>query len=72
MRVTELNDDEMYELKDRLYTDFYYGKDRLPDLTKRQREAIEKAVYPPDIPNWVMYDLYNRASFVKDDFICNA
>ena len=28
MRVTDLNDDEMYELKDKLYTDFTTIKTR--------------------------------------------
>ena len=72
MKVTQLNDDEMYELKDRLYTDFYYGKGNLPRLTQKQFKAIEMAVYPPDIPNWVMYDLYSNRNFVKDEFACNG
>lgn len=30
MKVEQLSDDEMYELKDKLYTDFYYNQDALP------------------------------------------
>ena len=39
MRVTELNDDEMYELKDTLYTDFYYNQEALPHMIESERGA---------------------------------
>ena len=71
MRVTDLNDDEMYELKDKLYTDFYYNQEALPQMIESERKALEGATYPEDIPNWLMYNLYNGTEFSKDDFWCN-
>ena len=72
MRVTDLNDDEMYELKDKLYTDFYYNQDALPQMIESERKALEGATYPEDIPNWLMYNIFNCTEFAKDDFWCNV
>lgn len=71
MHVTKLNADEMYELKDNLYIDFYYNTDALPNLTKEQQEHIESADYPDDIDDEVMHEIYDGYDFVKDDFSCN-
>ena len=72
MDVTELNEDEMYQLKDTLYCDFYYNPDDLPKLTDEQRSYIESAEFPDDISNKIVYEIYGGTSFVKDDFWCNV
>ena len=71
MNVRQLNEDELYELKDTLYTDFYYNKDALPTMLESERKVIERAGYPSDIPDWIMYKLYDGTDFVEDDFFCN-
>lgn len=72
MHVNELNNDELYQLKDTLYCDFYYNYDGLPDLTNDQRSHIESAELPDDIADEVVYEIYNGVNFVKDDFWCNV
>lgn len=71
MRVTELNDDEMYELKDTLYTDFYYNQEALPHMIESERDVLASATYPTDIPDWLMHNLYSGTEFTEDDFWCN-
>ena len=72
MHVIELNNDELYQLKDTLYCDFYYNHDNRPDLTDDQRSHIESAELPDDIADEVVYEIYNGVNFVKDDFWCNV
>lgn len=71
MHVTKLNLNEMYELKDNLYSNFYYDMDALPELTEEQRSYIENADYPDDIDDEIIYEIYDDYDFVKDDFFCN-
>ncbi len=72
MHVTELNNDEMYQLKDSLYCDFYYNQDDLlQELTDKQRKHIEDAEFPDDISDEIIYDIYGGYIFSKDDFWCN-
>jgi len=71
MHVTELNYDEMYQLKDSLYCDFYYNQDDLPELTDEQYKHIEDAEFPDDISDEIIYDIYGGYIFGKDDFWCN-
>lgn len=71
MHVTKLNPNEMYELKDNLYSNFYYDMDALPELTEEQRSHIENADYPDDIDDEIIYEIYDDYDFVKDDFFCN-
>ena len=72
MSVKELNQDEMYQLKDTLYSDFYYYRENLPELTDEQRNHIESAEYPDDISDSIIHEVYGDISFVKDDFWCNV
>lgn len=46
MKVEQLSDDEMYELKDKLYTDFYYNQDALPQMIESERNVLASATYP--------------------------
>lgn len=71
MNVKQLSDDEMYELKDKLYTDFYYNQEALPQMIESERKALESATYPTDIPDWLMYNLFGGIEFTEDDFWCN-
>ena len=71
MNVKQLSDDEMYELKDKLYTDFYYNQEALPQMIESERKVLESATYPTDIPDWLMYNLYQSTEFTEDDFWCN-
>lgn len=71
MDVTELNNDELYQLKDTLYCDFYYNRDDLPELTDKQRSHIKYADYPDDISDEVVHEIYGSYIFSKDDFWCN-
>lgn len=71
MKVEQLSDDEMYELKDKLYTDFYYNQEALPQMIESERKVLASATYPMDIPDWLMYNLYNGTEFTEDDFWCN-
>lgn len=71
MKVEQLNDDEMYELKDKLYTDFYYNQEALPQMIESERNVVASATYPSDIPNWLMYNVFYGVNFTKDDFWCN-
>lgn len=71
MKVEQLSDDEMYELKDKLYTDFYYNQEALPQMIESERNVLAGATYPTDIPNWLMYNLFHGTEFTEDDFWCN-
>ena len=72
MKVEQLNDDEMYELKDKLYTDFYYNQEALPQMIETERNVVASATYPSDIPNWLIYNVFHGIEFTKDDFWCNV
>lgn len=72
MKVEQLSDDEMYELKDKLYTDFYYNQDALPQMIETEHNVVASATYPSDIPNWLMYNVFHGIEFTKDDFWCNG
>lgn len=71
MKVERLSNDEMHELKDTLYTDFYYNQEALPQMIERECDVLASATYPTDIPNWLMYSLYSDTEFTEDDFCCN-
>lgn len=71
MKIEQLSDDEMYELKDKLYTDFYYNQDALSPMIATERNVLASATYPTDIPDWLMYNLYQGTEFTEDDFWCN-
>ena len=68
MKVTELNHDELYQLKQELY----YMTDVLPNLTAERLVTIKDAEYPEDIPDQIVYEAYDGIYFVEDDFWCNV
>lgn len=68
MHVTELNSDELYQLKQELY----YMEEILPNLTTERLAAIKDADIPDDIPDQIVYEMYKGIYFVKDDFWCNV
>ena len=68
MRVTELNSDELYQLKQELY----YMEEILPNLTTERLAAIKDTDIPDDIPDQIVYEMYEGVDFVKDDFWCNV
>lgn len=68
MNVTELNSNELYQLKQELY----YTEEILPNLTTERLAAIRDADIPDNIPDQIVYDVYSGINFVKDDFWCNV
>ena len=68
MNVTELNNDEMLQLKESLF----YGADILPEMTDKQKEEIENALCSDDIPDELVHNLYADIYFVEEDFLCNV
>ena len=72
MRVTELNNNELYQLKDTLYCDAYYNMEALPGLTDEQKNEVYAAQYPDDISDQLIFDVYSDIYFVEEDFWCNV
>ena len=68
MHVTELNSDELYQLKQELY----YMEEILPNLTTERLAAIKDADIPDNIPDQIVYEMYEGIDFVEDDFWCNV
>ena len=64
--VEELNEDELWELKDRL---FWNPVEEY--LTDEQMEIINNALDPDDIPDDIVYEVYDGTGFVEEDFWCN-
>ena len=67
MDVEELNEDELWELKDKLFWNY---EDEY--LTDEQIAIINNALDPDDIPNELVFEVFDGYSFVEDDFWCNA
>lgn len=65
--VTELNSDELWELKDRLFWDV-----DSEEMTDKQRNIVLDAVNQDDIPDELIFDVFDRYSFVEEDFWCNV
>lgn len=68
MKVTELNSNELYQLKQELY----YMEEILPNLTTERLDAIRDADIPDNIPDQIVYEMYEGVDFVEDDFWCNV
>ena len=64
MNVTELTRDQLEYLKEHLY----YDSDIVPELTPGQRKAIDKAQIPEEIPNALVFEIFDGIDFVEDDF----
>ena len=66
MNVRELGNEEMLQLK----TALFYGSDIMPQMTMEHRRILEDAMYIEDIPDELVYELYEGISFVPDHFWC--
>jgi hypothetical protein len=68
MNVTDLNHDELAQLKQELY----YMVEVLPNMNEERLKAIQSAEYPDDITDKIVYEMYDGISFVEEDFWCNV
>lgn len=74
MRVTELSQEQLNELKTAV---FWGGEDDtlIADydaLTPRQLSRLLNATYPEQISNQAIYAIFGNIDFVQDDFFCTA
>lgn len=67
MDVEELNEDELWELKDKLFWNY---EDEY--LTDEQIAVINNALDPDDILNELVFEVFSGYSFVEEDFWCNV
>ena len=67
MNVRELDYGELLELKEKLC----YGADVLPDMTEEQKRICAEAFCADDIPDELVFSLYDGIHFVKEDFWVN-
>ena len=65
--VTELNENELYQLKE----DLYYGIKDLGWLTVEERNEVECAYFPEDISDEIVFKVFCDTDFVMEDFFCN-
>ena len=68
MNVRELDYEELLELKENLC----YGADVLPEMTEEQKRICEEAFCADDIPDELVFALYDGIHFVKEDFCVNC
>lgn len=68
MNVRELNYGELLQLKEELY----YGTDILPEMTEEQKKTCDEAACADDIPDELVFELYDGISFVEEDFWVNV
>lgn len=67
MNVRELDYGELLQLKEELC----YGADALPDMTEEQKRICAEAFCADDIPDELVFSLYDGIHFVKEDFWVN-
>ena len=67
MNVRELDYGELLQLKEELC----YGADILPEMTEEQRKICDEAVCTDDIPDELVFELYDGIDFVEEDFWVN-
>lgn len=69
MNVTELNRDELQQLKGNIY---YNGEEEVfadyAALTAEERELLNGIDYADEIPDKIIYKLYGGIDFCHDDF----
>ena len=69
MNVTELNRDELQQLKLNIY---YNGEEEVfadyAALTAEERELLNGIDYADEIPDKIIYKLYGGIDFCHDDF----
>jgi len=70
MSYTELREEEKEELRAALY---WGGEDcyDYSNLSAAEKEIVDNAESPEDIPEEVMISAYGHYSFVEEDFFCN-
>lgn len=67
MNVRELDYGELLELKENLC----YGADVLPEMTEEQKRICAEAFCADDIPDELVFAMYDGIHFVKEDFWIN-
>lgn len=67
MNVRELDFGELLQLKEELY----YGADICLKMTEEQKKVCDEAMYVDDIPDELVFELYDGIEFVKEDFWIN-
>lgn len=67
MNVRELDFGELLQLKEELY----YRADICPKMTEEQKKICDEAMYVDDIPDELVFELYDGIEFVKEDFWIN-
>lgn len=69
MDVTELNREELDQLKFNLYyeTDGWHQR-----LTDKQRLIVRSVNYVEEIPDQIVYEAYRYIDFTEEDFFCNV
>lgn len=68
MNVRELDYGELLQLKEELC----YGADILPEMTEEQKKICDESMFADDIPDELIFELYDGISFVKEDFGVNV
>lgn len=68
MNVRELDYGELLQLKEELC----YGADIIPEMTEEQKKICDEAMCADDIPDELVFGLYDGISFVKEDFWVNV
>ena len=68
MNVRELDYGELLQLKEELC----YGADILPEMTEEQKKICDESMFADDIPDELIFELYDEISFVKEDFWVNV
>ena len=68
MNVRELDYGELLQLKEELC----YGADILPEMTEEQKKICDEAMCADDIPDELIFELYDGISFVKEGFWVNV
>lgn len=63
MTVQELNSVQL----DQLRFNLFYG-DECIKVTDEQQNVINNCGFFWDVPNWVVYDVYDGINFVGEDF----
>ena len=67
MNVRELDFGELLQFKEELC----YGADICPKMTEEQKKSCDEAMYVDDIPDELVFELYDGIEFVKEDFWIN-
>lgn len=63
MDVTELDSSQLLCLKSNLF----YGDDSV-ELNEKQKNCMSYCRWPEEIPDELIYEVYDGISFVDDDF----